>query len=247
MRDLCALTVSALLLAACATSPVLSVTPSPASTQPDTQIPPSPASFPTHSQAETVDALINLIEASDPASTLYDPNSLAYIDFPLALPELAKLNSETNSAASELAYAIGFPRPDSTLAAGALLSLGPQWAGTTLPILLDHLKNPRPEVRLYALIVLSTIGPDGSCALGQVGPLLWDSDPSVRTAAALATQSLSGRALVANMYVVDPSLLSATPVIPDTPEGHVVSHARAWWSADGSKVNWRPAYGRCDP
>jgi hypothetical protein len=247
MRNLSMLVASIILLSACATPPAPTATLSRISTPPATLSAAPVTSYHTPSQQEIVDALINIIEASDPASRVYDPKSLAYQDFSLALPELAKLNSETNSAASELAYAIGFPRPDSILAAKALISLGPRWVGTTLPLLLDNLKNPRPEVRLFSLIAINTIGPDGSCALEQVGRLLWDSDPDVRTAAALAVQSLSGHVLVADAYVIDPDRLSPTPVAPDTPEGHIVENARSWWTNEGAKVNWHPSYDWCDP
>ncbi len=247
MHKLYVFITSALMLAACATPAATPATASPTNTHLLSQSLPPATSYLTPSPEQIVAALINTIEASDPASHLYDPDSLAYQDFPLALAELAKLNSESNSAASELAYAIGFPRPDSTLAAKALLSLGPTWAGTTLPILLDDLKNPRPEVRSYSLIVIATIGHDGSCALGQVGPLLWDRDSQVRTAAALAAQGLSGHVLVSHLYSIDPSHLAATAVAPDTPEGRIVNDARTWWTDEGSKVNWRPVYGRCDP
>ncbi len=247
MRNLSVLVALIIVLSACATRPAPTPTRSPTNTPPATPSAPRATSYLTPSPAQITDALTNIIQASDPASHLYDPNSLAYRDFPVALPELAKLNSSSNSAASELAYAIGFPRPDSIRAAKALISLGPAWAGTTLPLLLDHLKNPRPEVRLYSLIVLSTIGPDGSCALGHVGPLLWDSDPQVRTAAALAAQGLSGRALVSNVYTIDPEHLSPTPVAADAPEGHVVENARTWWTEEGVKVNRHPSYDVCDP
>ncbi len=247
MRYLSLLVAFPMALAACAPPPVPIATPSPTNNPPAMPSATPVASFHTPSQQEIVDALINIVEASDPASHVYDPKSLAYQDFPLALPELAKLNSASNSAASELAYAIGFPRPDSILAAKALISLGPEWAGTTLPLLIGNLNNARPEVRLYSLIVLSTIGPDGACALGHVGPLLWDGDPYVRTAAALAAQSLSGRTLVFNAYTIDPSQLAPTPIVPDTPEGQIVRDARIWWTNEGEKLNWHPSYDRCDP
>ena len=247
MRNLPMFVVSIMVLAACATPPMPIATLSPTNAPRATPSAAAVTSYHTPSQQETVDALINIVEASDPASHFYDPKSLAYQDFPLALPELAKLNSASNSAASELAYAIGFPLPDSILAANALISLGPQWAGTTLPTLIGNLNNSRPEVRLYSLIVLSTIGLDGSCALGQVGPLLWDSDPQVRTAAALTAQSLSGHELVAGAYAIDPSHLSPTPVASDMPEGRIVHDARTWWIEEGVKVNWHPKYDQCDP
>ncbi len=100
---------------------------------------------------------------------------------------------------------------------------------------------------MYSLIVLSTIGPDGSCALAHVGPLLWDGDAHVRTAAALAAQSLSGHSLVAGAYTIDPAHLAPTPVVPDTPVERIVHGARIWWTDEGAKVNWHPSYYLCDP
>ncbi len=201
------------------------------------------ASTPT----STVDDLVRILEASDPASSAYAPGSVAYDEFPRAVTQLAARNASTNNAASELAYAIGFPRDDSYLAAQALISLGPNWTATTLPILMDHLKSPRPEVRMDSAVVLSTIGPTGSCALGNVGPLLWDSDPYVRSSSALALQSLSGEQLVGPAYLAAPAELFVTPVAPDVPDGKIVATARAWWVEHGSKIDWHPNYDLCDP
>ena len=212
---------------------------------PATESPFTDTPIPTYS--DPVDRLIAIIEVSDPASPTYDPGSAAYEDFPETLKQLAAMNSSTNNAASMLAYALSFPRQDSNLAAQALISLGPDWAATDLPILISYLTNPRPEIRMYSAIVLSIIGDQGSCSLGNIGPLLWDPDPYVRTSAALAIQGITGRELVPNIYAITPDHLSSSPVAADTPDSKIVEAARVWWTNSGSKVNWHPGYDLCDP
>jgi hypothetical protein len=100
---------------------------------------------------------------------------------------------------------------------------------------------------MYALIVLGTTGDNGSCSLGNIGPLLWDADPFVRTSAALAIQGIIAQALVPEAYWIDPGDLPADPLAADTPEGKITGAARTWWTDHGAKVNWHPAYGLCDP
>lgn len=223
----------------------------PAGTQPAaaTQTVPPALSSPTSTRTddETVEDLVQILEVSDPASATYDPDSAAYAEFPDVLKQLAAHNASTNNAASMLGYALGFPRPDSTLAARALISLGPDWAATELPALIDRLQNPRPEVRMYALIVLGTTGEKGSCSLGNIGPLLWDVDPFVRASAALAVQGITGKALVPETYWIDPGNLPPDPVAADIPEGKITGTARTWWTDQGAKVNWHPSYDLCDP
>ena len=201
--------------------------------------------LPTYS--DPVDGLIAILEVSDPASSTYDPGSAAYAEFPDALKQLAALNSNSNNAASMVDYALGFPRQDSILAAQALISLGPVWAESELPRLIMYLTYQRPAVRMYSAIVLSITGNQGSCSLGNIGPLLWDPDPYVRTAAALAIQGIIGKDLVADQYAITPDHLSSNPVAADTPEGKIVGSARTWWTDHGSKVNWHPSYDLCDP
>jgi hypothetical protein len=203
-------------------------------------------SIPLH-YVDPVDGLIQIIEASDPASPKYDPASAAYAEFPDTLKQLAALNSSENNAASMLAYALGFPRQDSTLAAQALISLGPDWAATDLPTLIEYLKFQRSEVRLYSAIVLSITGKNGSCSLGNIGPLLWDSNPYVRTSVAMAIQGITGKKLIADAYAITPDDLSLNPVSADIPEGKIVGAARIWWTEQGSKINWHPSYDLCDP
>jgi len=213
---------------------------------------PSPTRTPyptsTKSEHEYIDPLIKLLEVSDPSSPAYDPGSAEYAQFPEVLKELAALNSTRNNAASMLGYAMGFPRPDSILAARALISLGPDTAGTELPAMIGYLTNPRSDIRMYSAIVLSITGKNGSCSLGNIGPLLWDADPYVRTSAALAIQGITGKALVAEAYAITPDALDLIfPMVADSPEGKIVDNARKWWTETGSKVNWHPSYDLCDP
>lgn len=196
---------------------------------------------------QSVEALVAILEVSDPASSTYDPASAAYAEFPEVLKQLAATNASSNDAASMLAYAMGFPRQDSVLAAEAIISLGPDWAATDLPSLVDYLTSQRAELRMVSAVVLSTIGDKASCSLGSVGLLLWDPDPFVRTAAALAIQGITGNELVANIYVITPDHLTPNPMPADTPEGKITGAARAWWDDKGSKVNWHPSYDLCDP
>lgn len=225
--------------------PVPTEVSTPTAIQPVT--PPLPLPTSTKTVDETVDELINIIEVSDPATPRYDPGSAAYARFPEALKKLAMLNSSSNNAASMLAYAMGFPRQDSILAAQTLISLGPDWAATDLPTLIGYLQYQRPAVRMYSAIVLSTIGDKASCSLGELGPHLWDADPYVRTSAALAIQGITGMQLVAAAYLITPDKLVPSPVEADTPDGKIVGTARVWWTESGSKVNWHPSYDLCDP
>jgi hypothetical protein len=242
----CCLLACLLFLAAC--SPLAGTAQaSPTFLPTEAQPTPTTIPFPTRTVDERVEDLVQVLEFSDPVSSSYDPNSTQYAEFPDVLKQLAALNAETNDAASMLGYALGFPRPDSILAARALISLGPDWAATDLPTLIEVLQNERPEIRMYSLIVLSITGDQGSCSLGNIGPLLWDADPYVRTSAALAIQGITGKELVTAPYLIDPYNLSSDPVAADTPAGKIVGVARTWWNESGSKVNWHPAYGLCDP
>jgi len=219
--------------------------------QTEIQVPPATKSSSTDTQlpiySDPVDGLIAILEVSDPASPTYNPGSGAYDGFPATLKQLAALNASTNNASSMLAYALGFPRQDSILAAQALISLGPEWSATDLPTLIAYLTNQRPEVRMYSAIILSITGDRGSCSLGNIGPLLWDLDPYVRTSAALAIQGITGIELVPSIYAITPDHISSSPVAADTPEGKIVGAARIWWTDYGSKVNWHPSYDLCDP
>ena len=112
----------------------------------------------------------------------------------------------------------------------------------------SNLHNQKPEALIYSTILLSTTGNRASCAVGNIGPLLWNSDSTVRSAAAFALEKITGQDLVASQYevVITPSFLSNS-ISADVPEGKIVGVARQWWNEQGSKINWHPSYGFCDP
>ena len=151
-------------------------------------------------------------------------------------------------SAGNLAVAIRYPRSDSYLAAQALLKLGTDITANTIPLLNDNLRNEKSETRLYSLILLASVGARASCAVENIAPLLWDSDPSVRSATALALEKITEQGLIASDYeVLITPLFLANSLTADTPEGKVVEKARNWWNEQGSKVNWHLSYGICDP
>ena len=206
---------------------------------------------PVQSPAATLSGqlLFAIIEVSDPQSSTYDPQSASYTEFPAAVKQLAAIDPAATDVdiAGELAYASAFPRQDAYLAAQALMSLGVDGSVTTLPILIDHLKNQKSTTLLYSAYVLSFIGKQAACAVGNISPLLWDVDPTVRSMAALALQNITGEDLVPNSVEITPGSLAAPIIAADTPEGKIVAAARTWWAEHGSKINWHPSYGLCDP
>lgn len=233
-----------LILTACA--PISTTMPAP--TVSDIVLPTATKISNTQPATQSVDELIKIIYASDPALPQYDINSVAYAEFPDALKQLSSMGLGAIDAASHLGVAITFPRQDSYLAAQTLLALGPDITATTLPNLRDNLQSQKPEARMYSAILMGSIGKQASCAVGDLAPLLWDSDPRVRTAAAFALEKTTEQDLISNEYelAVTPSLL-ANSIMADTPEGKIVGTARAWWAQQGSKVNWHPRYDICDP
>lgn len=196
----------------------------------------------------SAEALSEIIWVSDPNLPQYDPNSPAYAEFPNAIKQISEMGADAIDAADDLAVAIRYPRPDSYLAAQALLKLGPVITATTIPLLIDNLQNEKLDVRDYSLILFASVGDRASCAVGDIAPLLWDADPSVRTGAAFALEKITGQDLVESDYevAINPAFL-ADSIVPDNPEGKVVEKARNWWNEQGSKVNWHPGYGICDP
>lgn len=201
-----------------------------------------------NSQPLSVEALSEIIWVSDPSSPQYDTNSPAYAEFPNVVKQISDMGADAIDAADDLAVAIRYPRQDSYLAAQALLKLGPDITATTVPLLTDNLRNEKLEIRIYSLILLASLGNRASCAIGNIAPLLWDSDPSVRSATALTLEIITEGDLVESDYEISitPSFL-ANSISPDTPEGKVVEKARNWWNEQGSKVNWHSSYGLCDP
>jgi hypothetical protein len=195
-----------------------------------------------------------IITASDPElpeydSTLprYDIKSPAFAKFPDAVKQLSGMGQEATAAASHLAHAIAFPRQDSYLAAQALLTLGPTITGNTIPTLLNNLQSQKTEARAYSLILLGSVGIQASCTMEEIAPLLWDSEPSVRSAAALAMEKIIGHDLVSSEYeiVITPSF-QASSIMADAPEGRITGIARTWWTKQGSKINWHTSYSLCD-
>lgn len=196
----------------------------------------------------TIDDIRAIIYASNPDSPQYDPDSATYAAFPEGIKQLSTMSNAVD-AAGDLAQAINFPRQDSYLAAQALLTLGPDITLTTIVTLYNNLDSSQnPETLIYSTILLSSTGSEASCAVGNIGPLLWHTDSKVRTAAAFALEKITGQDLVASPYELEisPTFL-ANSITADEPEGSVVAIARQWWDDKGSNVNWHSSYGMCDP
>jgi hypothetical protein len=196
----------------------------------------------------TAEELSAKLWVSDPTLPQYDPDSADYAAFPEVLKQLASMGPDAIDAADDLAVATRYPRLDSYLAAQTIIALGPEITTTLLPILIDNLKFQKPEVRIYSAILLGFAGQPASCSVGELGPHLWDADALVRTATALALERITGKELVESQFEINitPAFL-ADSVQGDTPEGKISGTARQWWSDQGSKVNWHPSYGLCDP
>lgn len=232
-------------------SPVPTATQVSSTSTPSTVVIPPPVSTAiqiSSTSTPTVDTLIEIIYVSDPSLPQYDPKSPEFAEFPNALKQLSNMGAGAVDAASHLAVAITFPRQDSYLAAQTLLALSPDITVLAIPVLIDNLRNRKPETRVYSAILLGSAGHTASCAVENIAPLLWDSDPLVRSAAAFAMEKITEQDLVASQHeiVITPSFL-ADSISADTPDGAIVERARQWWNEQGSKINWRPVYGICDP
>ncbi|WP_322508233.1 hypothetical protein [Anaerolinea sp.] len=192
----------------------------------------------------TIDALSQIVYFSDPTVPQYNPNSEQYAQFPEVIKQLENAGVE---GAIVLAYAIRFPRDDSFLAAQALLKMPPDVIATTVPILVDNLQY-KSDSRIYSLVLLAVVGKPSSCAMREIASLLWDTDPSVRTAAAYAIEKIIEQDFVESSYEIQitPSFTSDA-IFPDTPEGKITEKARNWWNEQGSKVDWLSTYGTCAP
>lgn len=216
-----------------------------------TPVPPTPTVTPT--SILTLDDIRAIIYASNPESPQYDPKSAMYAEFPGAVKKLSTMGSNGVEAAGDLAGAINFPRQDSYLAAQALITLGTDITSTTIVTLFSNLDssyypNQKPEALIYSIILLSSTGNRASCAVGNIGPLLWNSDSRVRSAAAFALDRITEQDLIASQYEIEisPSFM-ANSIIADEPEGSITGTARLWWNEQGSKVKWHSSYGLCDP
>ena len=239
-----------LLLTACTPTSVTLPPPQPTTT-PRPTITPMPTATKTNylqPPFQTVDNFRNIIEASNPKLPQYDTSSAAFAEFPVAVKQLSTMGSSAVDAASDLAFSITFPRKDSYLAAQTLIDLGPDISGTTLPVLIGNPHDPKPDTRLYSVFVLGSIGNQALCAVGDLAPLLWDPDPHVRSATALALDRITVQHLVSSEYqVLFNSSISASSIIANTPSGKIVGVERYWWIEHGSKIKWHPGYDLCDP
>ena len=211
-----------------------------------------PTSTITPTPTLTMDDIRAIIYASYPGSLQYDPKSTAYTKFPEAVKQLTTMSNAID-AAGDLALAITFPRQDSYLAAQALITLGTDITSTTIVTLFSNLDsnyypNQKPDALIYSMILLSSTGSRASCAVGNIGPLLWHSDSKVRSAAAFALEKITQQDLVASQYEIEitPSFM-ANSISADEPEGSITGTARQWWNEQGSKVKWHSSYGLCDP
>jgi hypothetical protein len=200
----------------------------------------------------TIDDIRSIIYASSPESPQYNPNSTVYAEFPEAIKRLSTMSNAID-AAGDLAIAITYPREDSYLAAQALISLGSDITSTTIVTLFgnldsSNLHNLKPDAVIYSIALLSSTGNRASCAVGNIGPLLWNSDSRVRSAAAFALERITEQDLIASQYEIKitPSFM-ANSISADEPEGSITGTARQWWNEQGSKVKWHSGYGLCDP
>lgn len=207
-----------------------------------------PIAVPGDSPALSAEALSEILWVSDPSLPQYDPDSPEYARYPEVVLQISALGADAVDAADDLAVALRYPRQDAFIAAQALLNLGPDITATTLSLLIDNLRGENANPRIYSLILLASVGSRASCAVGDIAPRLWDADPLVRSAAALALERITQQDLVASDYevLITPSFLAAS-IAPDMPEGRVTDAARSWWNTQGSKVNWHPSYDICDP
>ena len=200
----------------------------------------------------TIDDIRAIIYASNPESPQYDPKSIAYAEFPEAVKQLSMMSNAID-AAGDLAGAINFPRQDSYLAAQALITLGTDITSTTIVTLFSNLDsnyhpNQKPEALIYSIILLSSTGSRASCAVGNIGPLLWHSDSKVRSAAAFALEKITEQDQIASQYEIEIThSFMANSISADEPEGSITGTARQWWNEQGSKVKWHSSYGFCDP
>jgi len=198
----------------------------------------------------TLDDIRAIIYASNPESPHYDPNSPAYAEFPQAVKQLSTM-PDAIDAAGDLAIAITYPRQDSYLAAQTLVSLGSDITSTTIVTLFGNLDSGRvhhqsPDALIYSIILLSSTGNRASCAVGNIGPLLWHPDSRVRSAAAFALERITGQDLIPGQIEITPSFM-ADSISADEPQGSLAGKARQWWNEQGSKIRWHSSYGFCDP
>ena len=196
--------------------------------------------------------IMDILIASNPQASIYDPSSKQYAKFPEALKQLKEMEpnilKDEDLNLSILAAAINYPRQDSILAGDVLITFPPKYVGTTLPELIDFLSSSRSDVRKYALILLGYVGSGASCTVGNIGPILFlAKDPSVRSTSAIALDNILNKGFVPAEYKVTSNFFSIHSIPNDDPAGSFTGRARTWWQDEGSKINWHPNYDLCDP
>ncbi len=194
-----------------------------------------------------LEELIAILEASDPALVDYDDlePSEGFADFIFAVNELRELGPAAAAAAPALARALQFPRRDADVACPALVAIGPS-AEIAIPELTDALKSDYANARRDAAYVLGIIGERSKCAVPDIAPLLWDSDPFVRSAAAGALDKITGIDLVAKIYDLDPAS-DPCSVFGDSDGGEISGEACSWWTEEGQYLDWTEGAALCDP
>lgn len=200
----------------------------------------------------SVQEIMDIIQASHPQSNKYDPNSAVYAEFPEAIEQLKAMGltalQDKDMNVSYLSAALGYPRPDSTLAGDVLITFPPEYVGTTMPELIDYLSDSRSQVRKYALILLGYVGDRASCAVGNISPILFlAKDSTVRSASAIALDNILKKGFVPAGYKISADFFSTHSIPKDDPTGSFTGKARIWWQNEGSKINWHPRYDLCDP
>lgn len=97
-----------------------------------------------------------------------------------------RLSELQDTADREIGDLVAVHRARQAAANDALMRLG----ADAVPILTESLKNPRPEVREWAAMVLGEIGADAGEALRALHEAEADPDPRVRTAATRAIAAI---------------------------------------------------------
>ncbi len=114
-----------------------------------------------------------------------------------ALLALANLGPAAKAAAPALAEQL----KDIELGGAAFMALS-EMGPAAIPVLVGLLKDPNPEYRRKALVVLYRFGPDAREALGPVLAALTDSDTEVRSRAAETIEAIGPEARDAVPYLV---------------------------------------------
>ena len=164
-----------------------------------------------------------------------DVNDPAFDVFWDVIEELEKRGKSASESAPTLAKAIAYNRRDSGIAGKALIPMG-QSAKNAIPILIQNLDNERADVRRYSVFSLGFIGKPAECSIPNLGILLWDKDPIVRSAAAVVIEAITNIDLVEDYFEIDSEGYGSAPL--DNPEGTITQKARNWWLESGQNMKW---------